>query len=88
MVQNRRILKNTHSENIRQLKKSLRWAVLAQKYKDSVLGAPSFCLTGIQSESSSVNKVPSSCYSIWDIRTTPRVHTKVVSFIQGAVGQK
>ncbi len=83
------IEKHSIYENIKTVEKiTALGAVLAQKYKDSVLGAPSFCLTGIQSESSSVNKVPSSCYSIWDIRTTPKLHTKVVSFIQGAVGQK
>jgi len=62
-------------------------AVLTQKYKDSVLGAPSFCLTGIKSDPSSVNKVPSRCYSTWDIRTTPKLHDKVVSLIQNEVGQ-
>lgn len=75
-------------ENIKVVQKITKLGVfLIQKYKDSVLGAPSFCLTGIQSDSSSVNKVPSSCYSTWDIRTTPKLHNQVVFLIQEVVGK-
>ena len=76
-------------ENIKIIQKITKLgAFLTQKYKDSVLGAPSFCLTGVQSDSSSVNKVPSCCYSVWDIRTTPKLHEKVIFLIQEAVGKK
>lgn len=60
---------------------------LAKKYKDPVLGVPSFCLTGIQSDSSSVNRVSSSCYSTWDIRTTPKLHYKLIHLLQKEVGK-
>ncbi len=59
------------------------WAI---KYKDPVLGKPSFCLTSVQSDPSSVNKVPGSCSSIWDIRTTPALHNEVVSLLQKELG--
>mgnify|MGYP001602766501 CR=1 FL=1 len=59
----------------------------AQKYKDSVLGKPSFCLTSVQSDPSSVNKVPAGCSSTWDIRTTPALHSEVVSLLQNELGE-
>lgn len=61
--------------------------LLTKEYADATLGAPSFCLTGIQSDDSSVNKVPASCFSTWDIRTTPNLHDKVLYFVQKEVGK-
>lgn len=58
-----------------------------EKYKDPVLGSPSFCLTGLQSDSSSVNKVPASCSSTWDIRTTPALHSDVIPLLQKELGE-
>ena len=58
----------------------------AEKYKDAVLGKPSFCLTGLQSGSSSVNKVPAGCSSTWDIRTTPALHNDVIPLLQKELG--
>ncbi len=60
---------------------------LSEMYSDPVLGKPSFCLTGIHSDTSSPNTVSSGCSSTWDIRTTPNVHSKVVSLIQKTLGK-
>lgn len=60
---------------------------LSEKYSNPVLGKPSFCLTGIQSDTSSPNTVSSRCSSTWDIRTTPKIHAKVVSLIQKKLGK-
>lgn len=60
---------------------------LSEKYSDPVLGKPSFCLTGIQCDTSSPNTVSSRCWSTWDIRTTPKIHDKAVSLIQKTLGK-
>lgn len=60
---------------------------LSEKYSNPVLGKPSFCLTGIQSDTSSPNTVSSRSWSTWDIRTTPKIHAKVVSLIQKKLGK-
>lgn len=60
---------------------------LSEKYSDPVLGKPSFCLTGIQCDTSSPNTVSSRCWSTWDIRTTPKIHAKVVPLIQKTLGK-
>ena len=59
--------------------------VWAEIYKDPVLGSPSFCLTGLQSPLA-VNKVPDSCWSTWDIRTTPALHSLVLPLLQKTLG--
>lgn len=55
---------------------------LETKYKDKILGSPTFALTGIQTQGNSPNKIPDSCYSIWDVRTTPKLHSKLLSIIK------
>lgn len=60
---------------------------LSEKYSNPVLGKPSFCLTGIQCDTSSPNTVSSRCWSTWDIRTTPNIHAIVVSLIQKTLGK-
>ncbi len=83
-----KIKKHAVSENIKVVQKITKLGeILAKKYTHTTLGTPSFCLTGIQSDFSSVNKVPSSCFSTWDIRTTPKLHDKVMSLIQKEVGR-
>lgn len=84
----KKIKKHSVYENIKVVQKITKLGEnLAKKYEDPVLGAPSLCLTGIQSDSSSVNKVPSSCYSTWDIRTTPKLHDRLMHLIQKEVGE-
>lgn len=84
----KKIKKHSVYENIKAVQKITKLGKnLAKKYEDLVLGAPSFCLTAIQSDSSSVNKVPSSCYSTWDIRTTPKLHDRLMHLIQKEVGE-
>lgn len=60
---------------------------LSETYSNPILGKPSFCLTGIQSDTSSPNRVSSRSWSMWDIRTTPKIHAKVVSLIQKKLGK-
>lgn len=55
---------------------------LGTKYKDKILGCPTFSLTGIQTPGNSPNKIPDTCYSIWDIRTTPKLHNKLLSIMK------
>ncbi len=55
---------------------------LGAKYKDKILGSPTFSLTGIQTPGNSPNKIPDTCYSIWDIRTTPKLHNKLLSIMK------
>ena len=75
---------DSHIQVIETIKKMAE--VWVEEYKDPILGLPSFCLTGLQSDTSSVNKVPGSCSSIWDIRTTPALHNEVVSLLQKELG--
>lgn len=80
----------THAvmENIKAIKKiTTLGKSITNMYSDPVLGKPSFCLTGIQSNTSSPNTVSSGCSSTWDIRTTPKVHPKVVSLIRETLGK-
>jgi acetylornithine deacetylase len=56
-------------------------------YFDEVLGNPTICLTGFNSSKSSVNKVPSDCYSTWDIRTTPLLHDKFLNILEKKLGR-
>ena len=60
---------------------------LSEKYRDPVLGSPSFCLTGIQTDTSSPNTVPSVCASTWDVRTTPTLHAQVIPILQKTLGK-
>lgn len=60
---------------------------LSEKYSDPVLGKPSFCLTGIQCDTSSPNTVSSRCWSTWDIRTTPKIHANMVSLLKKTLGK-
>ncbi|MBI5613706.1 M20/M25/M40 family metallo-hydrolase [Candidatus Gottesmanbacteria bacterium] len=61
---------------------------LADFYKDPILLSPSFCLTGIQSGQSSPSAVPSICSSTWDIRTTPKLHNKVIDVLKEKLGSQ
>ena len=61
---------------------------LSEKYRDPVLGSPSFCLTGIQTDTSSPNTVPSVCASTWDVRTTPTLHAQVIPILQKTLGKE
>ena len=52
------------------------------EYTDGILGQPSFCLTGIHTNQTSVNKIPESCFSTWDIRTTPNLDKRLISILK------
>ncbi len=81
----------THAilENIKVIDKIINLGqILAVSLKDSILQSPSFCLTGIQSGQSSLNTVPLSCSSTWDIRTTPKLHYKVLKLMKKELGDK
>lgn len=60
---------------------------LYETYTDPVLGSPSFCLTGIQTDASSPNAVPSTCASTWDVRTTPELHAQIIPLLQKTLGK-
>ncbi|MEK7544469.1 MAG: M20/M25/M40 family metallo-hydrolase [Patescibacteria group bacterium] len=60
---------------------------LCKTYTDPVLGSPSFCLTGIQTDASSPNAVPSTCASTWDVRTTPKLHAQIIPLLQKTLGK-
>lgn len=51
-------------------------------YFDDILGYPTICLTGFNSLKTSVNKVPSDCYTTWDVRTTPLLHNKFLNILE------
>lgn len=53
-----------------------------KKFKDQMLGIPTFALTRIFSSESFANKIPKSCSTIWDIRTTSQLHFNLVSFLK------
>lgn len=55
-------------------------------YFDDVLGYPTICLTGFNSSKTSVNKVPSDCYTTWDVRTTPLLHNKFINILEKKLG--
>lgn len=61
--------------------------IWAKKYKDPLLGSPSFCLTAIHSGKSSVNTIPVLCSSTWDIRTTPAIDSKIIPLLQTELGE-
>ncbi|MBI5620767.1 M20/M25/M40 family metallo-hydrolase [Candidatus Gottesmanbacteria bacterium] len=80
----------THAilENIKAIKKIRTLTKsLAKTYADPVLGSPSFCLTGMQTNASSPNAVPSTCTSTWDVRTTPKLHADVIPLLQKTLGK-
>ncbi len=80
----------THAvmENIKAIEKiTMLEKSLSEMYSDPVLGKPSFCLTGIQSDASSPNTISSGCSSTWDIRTTPKIHSKVIPLLQKTLGK-
>jgi len=80
----------THAvmENIKAIEKiTMLGKSLSEMYSDPVLGKPSFCLTGIQSDASSPNTISSGCSSTWDIRTTPKIHSKVIPLLQKTLGK-
>ncbi|MGH7245352.1 MAG: M20 family metallopeptidase [Candidatus Levyibacteriota bacterium] len=59
------------------------FADFIEKYfSDDVLGIPTCALTGITSNENSVNKIPSTCTTTWDIRTTPKLHTKLIPLLK------
>ncbi|MDP1722048.1 MAG: M20/M25/M40 family metallo-hydrolase [Candidatus Gottesmanbacteria bacterium] len=80
----------THAviENIKAIEKivSLEKSFI-NKFSDPILGSPSCCLTGIQSDTSSPNSVSSTCSSLWDVRTTPKIHSEVIPLMQKALGK-
>lgn len=55
-------------------------------YSDDILGFPTICLTGFNSSKTSVNKVPSDCYTTWDVRTTPLLHNKFMNILKKKLG--
>jgi acetylornithine deacetylase/succinyl-diaminopimelate desuccinylase-like protein len=55
-------------------------------YFDDILGYPTVCLTGFNSSKTSVNKVPSDCYTTWDVRTTPLLHDKFINILEKKLG--
>lgn len=55
-------------------------------YFDDTLGYPTICLTGFNSSETSVNKVPSDCYTTWDVRTTPLLHNKFIDILEKKLG--
>jgi len=61
---------------------------LQKKFFDKDLGLPTFSLTGIKSVNGPPNKIPSSCYSIWDIRTTPKLHEQLLTILKENLGNK
>lgn len=80
----------THAvmETITAIDKIMKFATsVSQTFTDSVLGSPSFCLTGIQTNASSPNAVPSACSSTWDVRTTPKLHAQVIPILQNTLGK-
>ncbi len=80
----------THAvmENIKAIEKiTILGKSLSKMYSDPALGSPSCCLTGIQSDTSSPNSVSSTCSSLWDVRTTPKIHSEVIPLMQQALGK-
>jgi len=55
-------------------------------YFDNILGYPTICLTGFNSLKTSVNKVPSDCFTTWDVRTTPLLHNKFIDILEKKLG--
>lgn len=75
-------------ENIKTIKKIISLGKsLSEKYSDPTIGKPSFCLTGIHTNASSPNAVPSTCTSTWDVRTTPKLHAHVIPLLQKTLGK-
>lgn len=66
---------------IKRLKKELKMF-----YFDNILGYPTICLTGFNSLKTSVNKVPSDCFTTWDVRTTPLLHNKFIDILEKKLG--
>ena len=65
-------------------KLAIKWA---KEYKDELLGVPTVgLLTSISAGNiSSPNKFPDSCVATFDIRTTPKLHDKVLKLITHAL---
>jgi acetylornithine deacetylase len=61
---------------------------IQEEYSDAIFGQPSFALTGIASNETSPNKIPNTCSTTWDIRTTPKLHNKLLSLLQNKLGRK
>ncbi len=61
---------------------------LQKKCADKYLGVPTFVITGIESNANSANKIPSSCKTTLDIRTTPKLHNKLLGILQQTVEHK
>lgn len=56
-------------------------------YKDKILEVPSLNITGIFSSASTVNQIPPVCSVTLDIRTTPKMHHKLIPWIKRQVGK-
>lgn len=61
-----------------------------KRYKDPLIGTPSIALlTSISAGAvESPNKFPHSCVATFDIRTTPKLHTKAMTLIKEALSKE
>lgn len=71
-------------EAIAKLKKE--FTSVKKKYKDPILGEPSMNITGIQTSKSSLNTIPQSCRAVFDIRTTPALHERLLKVLHDILG--
>lgn len=59
-----------------------------KKYKNDILGLPTISLTSISGgDISCPNKFADSCVAVFDVRTTPEVHKKILDLIKKVVNQ-
>lgn len=61
---------------------------LQKTHADPVFGNLTCALTGIYSSESSLNKIPNSCSTTWDIRTNQFTHTIIVALIKKTLKKK
>ena len=52
------------------------------EFEDYILGEPSLNITGIYTSGESINKIPSACFVTLDIRTTPKLHGKLLELLK------
>lgn len=85
----------TYKENKLAIKKMIKILLKLEKefvkwkkiYKDPILGEPSINITGLSTLKESINKIPSTCFAILDIRTTPKFHQKINSIFKKILGK-
>ena len=58
------------------------------EFEDYILGEPSLNITGIYTSGESINKIPSACFVTLDIRTTPKLHGKLLELLKKTVGEE